>query len=316
MPAFLAPHKSTLHRIAAIALYRALLIQCRAVPLGIEQRDGLQNIVRNRFKQSQYVQSHRRLRVSFEAGYEAIDYLDDAIAGSEEAKGYIVALLERAPENVKQAPPPSKAFLRASKKKESATEEALDLQPKRSLFDRPIPLEELSGKRHVPVLFDANHIPVLRIKKPQPHSLSGFLNNRIKQRQARHDRRYRLYEELRIAKWEDEWDLLTADPTSKEKYVDVFEGTGIPDAMLRTKIVEKEQNGNWSDAVEAAITEVHVQLNEEREKNRLMAEKMQGVVDREKELFDKEKIDRKREKNLERRRRKQDRAKDPPKKYS
>ena len=294
MPTFLLPRQSTAHRIAAIALFRALLTQCRAAPFTQEQRDEFQNVVRNRFKQSQHVHSIRHLRVSFQAGYEAIDYLDAAVNGSEEAANYLSSLLERAPAKVKEAPQ-AKPTLASMVKVEGIPEESEpgDRKERISLFDRPLPLEKLTGRRHVPVLFNANHIPVLRLKKPQPASLSRFLRQRIEQRQARHNLRFRLYEELQTAYREDEWDELVGE--------DVIEGPSqsLARAMLGTRVDSNEES-QWTDAVEQAIREVHGKLNEERVKNKDMAEKMQAVVDCETELFEKERAERKEAKWAER----------------
>ena len=293
MPQFLVPRQSSAHRIAAIALYRTILTQCRGLPHTPEQRDELKHIVRNRFKQSQHVHSVRRLRISFEAGYEAIEYLDAAVGGKAEAKDYITGLLERAPAKVKQAPQ-SRSALEGSER--AHEEEAGTDEPKVLLFDRPLPLEKLTGKRHVPVLFNANHIPVLRLKKPQPASLSRFIRQRVEQRQARHDRRARLHDELRLAKREDEWDDLTAELTGQQ------EERSLKEAISGTQ-VEPQIECTWSEALKEALSEVHRQLNEEKEKNRIMGEKMQAVVDRETEAFEKEKSERKRVNMVERFRR-------------
>ena len=299
MPNFLVPRKSTLHRAAATALYRALLYQSRVAPLLSEQKDQIQNIVRNRFKQSKHVHSIRRLRVSFEAGYEAIDHLDAAVNGSHEAKEYVTSLLERAPAKVKE-PPPFKPWRSLRKVKDTSheSEDGSENKPTIPLFDRPLPLEKLSGKRHVPILFNPNNIPVLRLKKPQPESLSRYIGQRLRQRQARHDRRYRLYEELKLAVQEDEWDEITAEDGEPER------GQTIADALSGARI---SRESTWSDAVQDAITEVHGQLNEERWKNQAMAEKMQSVIDRERGLYDKERAEKKEVKRMERIERREER---------
>lgn len=206
MPDLRIPIRNGPHRIAAIALYRALLTLCRTVPFGKVQRDELQNIVRNRFKQARHSHSTRRLRISFQAGYEAIDHLDAAVAGNEGSQQYISELLEQAPAKIKLSPALSQPTTKAkdTEDEEAAEDNEAVNQPRISLFDRPLPLEKLSGKRHIPVLFNANHIPVLRIKKPQPASLSRFIRQRIEQRQDRHDRRWRLHAEKELAAWEDD----------------------------------------------------------------------------------------------------------------
>ena len=285
MPTLVLPWNHTPHRLAVFALYRALLSQIRRLPsTSPEQRDALQNIVRNRFIQSKHSISHRRLRVSFEAGYEAIDHLDAAVGGDEGSQKYILELLERTPAKVKE-PKPAPLVSRKKKniKAEDDDSDANIEQPKLSLFDRPIPLEKLSGKRHVPVLFSANHIPVLRIKKPQPESLSRFIRQRIKQRQAWHDDRHRLTGELRIASYEDEWDILMSEDPEMT----------VEEAMMAS---ESGEEPDWEDAIIDAAAEVQAKLDAESAKYKVMAERMQGVVDREQAMYDQEKRERRKKK--------------------
>jgi len=283
MPTHLLPRNSSAHRIAAIALYRALLTQCCAfTALEAQQRNALQNIVRNRFKQARYEQSEHRLKLNFEAGYEAIDYLDAAVAGEEESKSYIVDLLERAPEKIKQSPPtvvPKHLQKQLDKRRKAETRASeLAKEKKRvSIFDRPLPLEKLSGRRRVPVLYSAQKIPVLRFSKPQPENLSGYLAHRVRVRQKRHDTRHRLEEELDLARTEDRWDALMAEELDESRWV---------------------QEPAWSAAPGLARRDVNERLAEEKRKNRDMAEVMQGMVDRERALYDEERAGRKEAKRL------------------
>ena len=247
--------------------------------------------MRNRFKHAQLSTSLRQLRFSFEAGYEAIDYLDAAIAGNEESKNYIVSLTERAPAKIKLRSESNAALKKDSKPVSRDASEETSQEQNISLLDRPVPLDKLSGKRHVPVLFSANHIPVLRIKKPQPENLSRYIRQRLTQRQSRHDRRWRLYEESALARREDEWDNLVA-PLKEMSIADAMNGVN-------------NEEPTWKVAVQDAIVEVETSLDEEKEKNRVMAEKMQAIVDREQELFEKERAEQKeakKAKKMERRR--------------
>lgn len=277
MPAFLVPRRSGPHRVAAIALFRALLSQCKTLTLDNSRSVALQNLVRNRFKQARHDHSIRRLRLSFEAGYEAIDRLDAAVAGKQDDYDYVLDLLEMAPDKVKQAPVfaasgPIRQSIRKPDLLVLGKYEAPAL-PGRSLFARPLPLESLSGKRHIPRLFNASGIPVLRVGKPQPKQLSGFLNSRIKQRQARHDLRARLEGELGIANAEDAW-----ESTMVQEYG--ISVSGMP-------VVSREPS--WTAALTRARWAVNNALNDEKRKNKDMAEMMQGVVDRETDLAHSEK---------------------------
>lgn len=284
MPNFLLPRKSTAHRVAGIALYRALLSQCGAVPLADEQRNALKNIVRNRFKQSLLIHSIRRLKLNFEAGYEAIDYLDAAVSGNETSRDYVVSLLERVPAKLKDSPAE-----RSRSERNKKDGKAFPLAARNAWMERPLPFEKLSGKRHVPVLVSANHTPFLRFKKPQPGAISRMIMSRLQKRQKSHDlRRYKLEDGLRLSDWEDQWDnLVSRLPRSAP-------GMGLDVAMRREVkgLPRKQKEPRWSEEVLHAINEVQGSINREREKNRAMAAKMQEIVDRETELFEQEKAER------------------------
>lgn len=65
--------RNTYPRIG-IALFRALLQQCKSASLGDEHRCQVRNIIRNKFKANEHVHSKRRLTVAFHAGYEVRSY--------------------------------------------------------------------------------------------------------------------------------------------------------------------------------------------------------------------------------------------------
>jgi hypothetical protein len=288
MPPFLVPRHVSAHRTSAIALYRALLQQTRAVPLPPQSQQELQNIVRNRCKQAIHLHSYQRLKLAFQAGYEAIDHLDAAVAGDEESTRFIAGVLARAPAGVKADPVvalPLKSKMRGSKSEgtTATTSLAQALKPSSELLSRPHPLPQLSGKRHIPVLFNANHIPILRIKKPQPENLSGFIKHRIKQRQRRHDRRHWLVEQIEFAQYEDLWD----DIVERE--------TGFGDRS------GQQDEPTWAEEFEISKAEVDQAIWGEGKKNADMAARMQGVVDRERKAFEKERMQRKEAKRVERR---------------
>lgn len=288
MPSFLVPRHVSAHRISAIALYRALLHQTRAVPLPAQSQKELQNIVRNRCKQAIHLHSYQRLKLAFQAGYEAVDHLDAAVAGDEGSKRYIVELLAKAPASVKANSPVSLPYKTKSKANQVegtpvtiTSTSSPPAKPSSELFARPHSLAQLSGKRHIPVLFSANNIPILRIKKPQPENLSGFIKNRITQRQRRHDRKHWLMEQIEFAQYEDMWDEIM------EKEVGVSVGDG--------------EEPTWAEEFEIAKDEVEWSIRLEGKKNTAMAARMQGIVDRETELFEREREVRKAKKRAERR---------------
>jgi hypothetical protein len=284
MPPFLVPRHVSAHRTSAIALYRALLQQSRAVPLPTSSRTQLQNIVRNRCKQTIHLHSYRRLRLAFQAGYEALEHLDAAVAGDDKSASYIAELIGKAPAKVKAEPPRAvlakgRGGSKKDKNKSSEDVAAAAFKPSAELFSRPHPLHELSGKRLVPVLFSASKIPVLRTRKPQPQNLSGFIKHRIQQRQRRHDRRHWLEEQIEFAQYEDLWD-------------EILEGE-VGDQRVWSE-------PTWAEEFQIAKEEVEFKIKEEGWKNSAMAVKMQDVVDRETEVLGRERAARKEAKRLAR----------------
>jgi hypothetical protein len=187
---------------------------------------------------------------------------------------------------------PPRAVLAKGRRKKSKDEGSEDVvapptpafKPSTELLSRPHPLRELSGKRHVPVLFTASKIPVLRIKKPQPPNLSGFIRHRIDQRQRRHDRRHWLEEQVEFAQYEDLWDEIL------EEQIGVDAGVEARRNML--------MEPTWAEEFQIAKDEVEFKIKEELRKNGAMAVRMQEVVDLEREAFERERAARKEAKRL------------------
>lgn len=385
MPKFVIAHKSGAHRLAAIALYRALVSQCRKLDIPAERGDELHNLIKNRFSSFRHTTSHRELKLLFEAGYEAVDHLDAAVAGEDKSKQYVLDLLRRAPYGAKKGNAVTRRFVSedyndpfgsngqdgqeqsvdgeesagGSANKE-AQEDAVkplvtkhfagldsasfrkyyvDMEteashreyanfmnsnkrsgndptdgsddppitfyaslksspvhrplaespseiatPRTSIFERAIPREELggTGKRQIPKIFSANQIPVLRFKKPQSPTLTGYLNSRIKQRQKRHDIRHALEAQLQLARLEDQWDAILDDHTglNHEDSEEIF--------LVNNALSTARMEPRWEREIQFQLSQVNESLNEEKAKNRAMAEKMYAVIDRETKLAEEE----------------------------
>lgn len=208
----------------------------------------------------------------FTAGYEAIDLLDGAVAGGGDERARIWELVESARARDVNRKAKAAEAIRTEKKKD-VEEEQSTKREKIDMMSRPLPKEKLTGKRKVPVLVDAGHIPILRFTKPQPQALSSYLTSRIKQRQRRHDRRLALEDALVLAREEDRWDGIVAQARSESR--------------------EKSHGGPWeplwSRMPYEALKDVNEVLQKERDQNQAWAEKLQGIVDRESEALEKEK---------------------------
>ncbi|KAF2722619.1 hypothetical protein K431DRAFT_205022, partial [Polychaeton citri CBS 116435] len=273
-PGLRIPRRSTFHRVAAIALYRALLSQCRKLPsntsLKPKQCDQISTLIRNRFRQTRFQDSRLRLRVAFDAGYEAIDLLDAVVAGQRGSRSRILEILKSTPSQAKDKiwQRPVDRSRREKEAKREARQRAVEVKPS-PILERPLPLDMLKGKRHIPLLVNANKIPFLRIKKPQPESLSKVIRTKIRMRQKRHDLRQMMDQHSVVGMQEDIWDqALTSE-------------TGLKSG--------NSWEPSWYDAFEIGMSEVERAIAFETRKNRELAGKMQEIVDKEKALKAQEK---------------------------
>jgi hypothetical protein len=206
--------------VPAIALYRALITQCRNLPLPAPSRASLSNVVRNRFRTPR--PQRLRLALAFHAGYAALALLDASAAGCTRSAARVADLLARAPDALKLPPRPLPRPNRARLKRRGThgpvAPHERDPPPERrflALFPRlASPLPGAGGaprRRRVPRMVSANRVPFLRVHRRQPASLSRALT-RLQRRETRvHAARARAWgEAVPVAAAEDEWDALVA----------------------------------------------------------------------------------------------------------
>ena len=134
-------------------------------------------------------------------------------------------------------------------------------------LNRPFPV--LSGRRHVPVLVNANRVPFLRLKKPQPPFLSRIIRDTVATREVRIARAERLTDELSIAEDEDQWDQILYEHFSLD-YRD-------------------HQEDPWEREVKRAIDKNHKSQVEAIQKRADIAAEMYAIVEKEKALAEEEK---------------------------
>ncbi|EON61480.1 hypothetical protein W97_00695 [Coniosporium apollinis CBS 100218] len=266
MPRFLVPKRSGEHRAACIALYRALLSQCAAVPISDDKRGALRNIARNKFRANREHHSTRLLKLGFHAGYEALDLLDASASGDTAATTKIDALLSKTPARLTQ--PPKKP---APKPRKPAPDH---LPPEAKTLDVR-PRLTVSGIRRIPKLVNAGGVPILRFKKPQPPGLSRLIKDKIKQRQDMFDRINAMQDIwIPLAEAEDTWDTIV-----KERF-------GVTDT--RSQGLDSEEPG-WSDVMRETVEQSFEWYDAQKEKVRKTAIRMQDIIDQETELARQEK---------------------------
>lgn len=135
-------------------------------------------------------------------------------------------------------------------------------------LDRPFPI--LSGRRHVPTLVNANRVPFLRIKKPQPPFLSRIIRNIVKTRNDRILNGERLDNELQYALDEDEWDRI------------LYELAGLDSTNL--------SEPHWHREVKQAIDDNHKLQTGAIQRRAGISAKMHAIVEKEQALAQVEKL--------------------------
>lgn len=139
------------------------------------------------------------------------------------------------------------------------------------------PFQDLSGRRHVPVLINANRVPFLRLKKPQPPFLSRIIRDTVRTRELRITRAERLSSEIPIAEDEDQWDKT------------LYEHFALP--------YRDPQEKPWEREVKQAFDNNHKLQVEAIQKRADTAAEMYAIVQQEKALAQEEKIRKRDEKH-------------------
>ncbi|KAL5315490.1 hypothetical protein ACEPPN_016358 [Leptodophora sp. 'Broadleaf-Isolate-01'] len=154
---------------------------------------------------------------------------------------------------------------------------------------RPLPLEKLSGNRHVPSLAIATHAPFLRFKKEQSPYLSRVLSQKVKQRQKRNNWMDELATEVEMGVWEGEWE---------DNVLEAVMGEG---RWRESEELEREGWGDedgWEREPARSKVLVYKDMGREYKRAKELADRLVGVVEKEKELWEQERRDRKEAKRV------------------
>ncbi|KAJ5522041.1 hypothetical protein N7527_006156 [Penicillium freii] len=216
----LVPKYNGAHRFACLALYRALLRQCRPSAADTPWLGEAKPLVRQNFRKYKKLQSPSQTANALKAGYEALDLLSSSHTNQHDAHR-ITTLITQArsqkdryaamQRKIRPAAQPAKPLTPKKARKEKSIrfqEETNQRHPNAtSILNRPRPLGD--KKRNVPVLVNARGLPFLRYKKPQPRNVSSVIRTKLGRRWNWIERRDRLKIELLFAKDEEEWDCVT-----------------------------------------------------------------------------------------------------------
>ncbi|KAF2668106.1 hypothetical protein BT63DRAFT_457408 [Microthyrium microscopicum] len=256
------------HRQAAIALFRALLSQCSLLPIDPGSIHALKNIIRQRFRLAR--PQRIRLGLAFQSGYTALDILDASVAGSADATKRVLDLLARTPNKLKTTPLSRQVFFK--NEREAKKNPAHADPPPEKRFEAVFPREKVEGVRKVPFMVNANGLPFIRWKKPQPKNVSRTIWMKLRTQQRQLDQ----VQAIAALHWpladrEDEWDGM----------------------MKRLGAEYEETRGRWAEAVEGYEKELSDKWRADKKRDRERVERFTKIIWRERELAEKERVERK-----------------------
>ncbi|KAK1985585.1 hypothetical protein LZ30DRAFT_708058 [Colletotrichum cereale] len=194
-PSQFIPARSSRHRVACIALYRALIRGARAIPLPDDVlRKGTQNpiprLVRKAFARNRTETSYRIVFSALGTGYNFLNLFKAAQTPDSKEHSQIITHLRgkklRDARSEAGKPPPRPPRPEKPKWSPLLQKVSRDGEPPAYVSPRfPVPREHLTGARRVPhVAVTAEGIAFLRQKKPQDHSVALYIQRktRVKRR--------------------------------------------------------------------------------------------------------------------------------------
>ncbi|KUJ20662.1 uncharacterized protein LY89DRAFT_779394 [Mollisia scopiformis] len=310
-PGQFLPRKSSAHRIACIALYRALLKQCPHIPLPDDvplrgNTNPITHFIQKAFRKNVYHTSPKLVVTALETGYAACSLLHHAATSSPESPNpslLQVHDLLRAQSNSyvasKLACPPKPPPGRPASKAYPGAPKAVDI--------RPLPKEKLTGRRHVPKLVAVHGIfPFLRFRKPQSAYLSRVLTQKVKRKLRRFERLAEMEGAKEMGEWEDVWEdtVSSVGHLKNESRRDSEWEDGEKGVEKGDYKPFKLDSQSWGEAPHYARLATWSALAKEGARARRLGSKMLEIIDQEQKLWEEERRERRHLKNLERKRRK------------
>ena len=130
------------------------------------------------------------------------------------------------------------------------------------------PRLSVAGQRQIPKFVSARGIPFLRIKKPQPQSLSRIIRYKLRFKDKLIERRDRLHVETLFAKDEEDWDRLITNQALTPRVV-------YPNSRME---------GSWLESPLECYRKAHSDNIEFDKRQQELAEKMWEIVLAERKL--------------------------------
>ncbi|KAI5287455.1 hypothetical protein KEM54_005986 [Ascosphaera aggregata] len=254
-------------------------------------------LVKQQFRKLKDLDSPTRVINALRAGRETLDLIHSCVNGNPSSFQQLAALTAKTTSLTEQIAqrrkvqalafkpqnPDDRRLKRRAEGRARRRPEALRPHPDAQPIITSRPRPHVPGVRRIPVFVNARGIPYLRIKKPQPPSLSRALRSYLNNRWARIERRQRLEDASMLADSEDQWDTLVAKAAKAEGQ-----------RLLEKEEEEEEDYITWKLAVQHALHDCNQLILKHDMETYQRAEDMFNVVLKEKELKRQEKEARRR----------------------
>ncbi|KAI1366424.1 hypothetical protein F5Y08DRAFT_337623 [Xylaria arbuscula] len=312
---YLIPSRSSRHRIACLALYRALLRLAPKISLPDDLATGwgpgknpIAIHIQKAFRRNVGDTSPRIVYPALGAGYRMLSVLHNAATSPKsEHRTSILALLQSRLEERRRslanrtAPRPISYDPKSDRPHPGTLPLLVKVSPPPSRFNpdpkplyatphRPLPQAELggTGRRKVPHMDMAGDIPFLRLTKPQPAVLSRVLNQKVRKRATRIIKMTELQNDgLPTAKLEDQWDAEIMRRVQQERG-----SRGNSRSMAFKPVSEQDEPTHTHVLKRHGIQEMAEILTRERQNDVARADAMRLLVKQEKALAEQEKAQR------------------------
>ncbi|KAM0342795.1 hypothetical protein ACHAPU_009159 [Fusarium lateritium] len=227
------------HRVAALALYRALLRAGSSVPLPKDldpggRRHPIVRLLKKRFAKNSPLTSLRLIYDSMAAGYKSLALLTKGQCEGSPEHSEILRHLQKRNETAELSRAKAPSFKKPPRSKQRRNPPLLtkvsspDEPPRYEPTIRPLPKSAFVGERKAPVPgHTAEHLAFVRMKKPEPKVFSRALGR--KTRIFRRDMLAMMDAETKVmssARAEDRWDTMMSEMLREEGVTDSISRDG------------------------------------------------------------------------------------------
>ncbi|KAF6822875.1 DNA repair protein [Colletotrichum musicola] len=287
------PARNSRHRIAVIALYRALARQARGINLPQDVcrhgKNPVPELVKRGFRRNKADVSQRLVFAALSAGYKFITLFRNAqVEGSKEHSEIVAYLREkneliarseanqrrrrkpRKPRSLRGLPPPPPVLKKVSKEGE---------RPRYVSPRYPRPRDSFKGRRKIPhvVVTSSDHV-FLRQKSPQPRAVTNLL----RRKQARKMRMVDYMTGVReggaqFAEAEDKWDRLVRKELERQGLAEPRDAAGVTTRSYQDSEYDsvRELTRKYNDDMADEKARAEALVEAVRKEEKLLAEEVE-----------------------------------------